>query len=68
MPRPLRGQQPFNRARALELAALYHGDWDRLPTMDQLRVIEAIKLDPQGILSASAKARNAEKLAERHAK
>lgn len=58
-----------NDAFALaNVGALYVDLWDRTPTLEQRAVIQAVKLDPQGILSASAKERNADKDAKKRAR
>lgn len=37
------------------VAAVYLNDWDRSASIEQLTIIEQLKLDPQGVLSKSAK-------------
>lgn len=39
------------------VGAFYNGTWDRVATLDQRAILEELKLDPQGVLTRSAKDR-----------
>ena len=40
-----------------QVAALYDGGWDKHPTLEQLSIIEGIRLDPTQVLTKASKAR-----------
>lgn len=46
------------------VAALYSNDWGRIATLEQQSIIQAIRLDPMGVLSAQAKEKKAKEDAE----
>ena len=50
------------------VAALYDGQWDRPATHDQIATVEAVRLDPMGLLTAAAKERNAKRAAAKEKK